>query len=104
MRRPPRFSAPIPSGPTLAEVCADFEPLRLVQARNLLGWRRSDLSDASRITPQRICHLESAVSKPKPWELTKLAEVLDVPPAFFKRGRPMAVLDSADLFMCTIDR
>lgn len=104
MPRSRRFSAPTPPAPTLTEVCAEFEPLRLVQARNMHGWRRADLADASGITAQRICHLESAVSKPQPWELTKLAEVLEVPHAFFRRGRPMAVLDSSALFMCTTDR
>lgn len=96
--------APLPPSPTPAEVCADFEPHRLVQARNLLGWTRRDLSDATGYEPWRICHWESAISVPKPYELEKVAEATGQLVAFFKRGRPMAILDSSQLFMCSVDR
>ena len=104
MTRLRALRSPLPPQPKAAEVCADFEPLRLVQARQLLGWRRRDLADATGYEPWRIAHWESAVSVPKPWELEKIAEVTGQIVPFFKRGRPMAVLDSANLFMCSIDR
>lgn len=92
--RPPR--APLPPRPTTAEVCADFEPYRLIQARNLLGWRRRDLSDATGFEL-------TAIGVPKPYELEKIAEVTGTVVAFFKRGRPMPILDSSQLHMCTVD-
>lgn len=98
------LSAPLPPQPTAAEVCADFEPHRLIQARNLLGWTRRDLSEATGIEPWRICNWESAISTPKPSELEKIAEATGCLVAFFKRGQPMAILDSSQLFICTTDR
>lgn len=100
MRRPRALRAPLPPSPTLAEVCADFEPHRLVQARNLLGWTRRDLSERTGIEPWRICHWESTISAPKPYELEKIADATGQLVAYFKRGRPMAILDSSKLFMC----
>jgi transcriptional regulator with XRE-family HTH domain len=104
MTRLRRLSAPLPPSPTTPEVCADFEPHRLVQARQLLGWTRRDLSEHTGIEPWRICHWESAASAPKPHDLEKVAEATGQLVAFFKRGRPMAILDSSQLFMCTVDR
>ena len=104
MRRLRVLSAPLPPSRTPAEVCADFEPQRLVQARNLVGWTRRDLSEATGIEPWRICHWESGISAPKPYELEKVAEATDCLVAFFKRGRPMAILESSALFMCTTDQ
>lgn len=98
------LGAPLKPQPTPAAVCADFEPHRLVQARNLLGWSRRDLSEATGYEPWRIAQWESAVSVPKPYELEKVAEAAGHLVAFFKRGRPMAVLDSSRLFMCRVDR
>lgn len=94
---------PLPPSPTAAEVCADFEPLRLVQARNLLGWTRRDLAEHTGVEPWRICYWESAISTPKPYELEKVAGTLGQLVAFFKRGRPMMVVDSSHLHMCRID-
>lgn len=99
-----RRSAPRTPGPSTVEVCADFEPRRLIQARNLLGWRRRDLADATGITPQQIQWWEVGVSVPKPYELEQVAEATGCLVAFFKRGRPLPQLDSGHLFMCTIDR
>lgn len=96
--------APLSPQPTTAEVCADFEPYRLIQARNLLGWTRWDLSDATGVEPWRICHWETAVSVPKPYELERIAEATGCLVAFFKRDRPMPILDSVHLRMCTVDR
>ncbi len=99
----PVSSLPKPQ-PTAVEVCADFEPYRLVQARNLLGWTRRDLSEATGVEPWRILHWETGISAPKAYELEKVAEATGHIVAFFKRGRPMAILDSSQLFMCEVDR
>ncbi|GAA0493838.1 hypothetical protein Ade02nite_21060 [Paractinoplanes deccanensis] len=103
-RRLRALSAPLPPQPTAVEVCADFEPYRLVQARQMHGWTRKDLSVASGLTPQQICWFEVGVLTPKAYELERIAEATGTLVAFFKRGRPMAVLDASSLFMCTIDR
>lgn len=104
MTRLRALRAPLPPSPTPAEVCADFEPYRLIQARNLLGWTRRDLADATGVEPWRICHWESAVSVPKAYQLERVAEATGQLVAYFKRGRPMPILDSAHLHMCNIDR
>lgn len=94
---------PLPPQPTTVEVCADFEPYRLVQARNLLGWTRRDLAEATGVEPWRIAHWESAISIPKPYELERIAEATGCLVAFFKRGRPMPILDSSHLHICNVD-
>lgn len=104
MARLRALRAPLPPSPTPAEVCADFEPYRLIQARNLAGLTRRDLADAIGVEPWRIAHWETAVTVPKPYELEKIAEATGMIVPFFKRGRPMPILDSAHLHMCTIDR
>ncbi len=93
-----------PPDPTPAEVCGDFEPLRLVQARNLPGWTRRDLAEAAGCMPQQVCWWESAVTVPKPYEIERAAQATGRLVTFLKRGRPMAALDSAHLFMCSIDQ
>jgi len=104
MARLRALRSPLPPSPTPTEVCADFEPYRLIQARQLLGWSRRDLSETTGIEPWRIAYWESAVSVPKPYELEKVAEATGCLVAFFKRGRPMPILDSSALFMCSVDR
>lgn len=104
MTRLRALRATLRPSPTPAEVCADLEPYRLIQARNLLGWTRRDLAEATGIEPWRIAYWEASVTAPKPYELEKVAEATGQIVPFFKRGRPMAILDSADLFMCSIDR
>lgn len=104
MTRSRRFSVPSTPGPTAVEVSADFEPYRLIQARQMNGWTRRDLSDHTGITPQQIGWWETGVGAPKAYELERLAEATGALVAFFKRGRPMVILDSAHLFMCEVDR
>lgn len=85
-------------------MCADFEPYRLVQARQLHGWTRRDLSEHTGVEPWRICHWETGISAPKAYRLEKVAEATGELVAFFKRGRPIAYIDSSQLFMCSTDR
>lgn len=103
MTRLRRLSAPLPPSPTTVEVCADFEPHRLIQARQLLGWTRRDLSDATGYEPWLICHWESSIGVPKAYQLEKVADATGCLVAFFKRGRPMSILDSSHLHMCKVD-
>nr|WP_221374527.1 helix-turn-helix transcriptional regulator [Actinoplanes polyasparticus] len=104
MARLRALSAPPPPQPTAVEVCADFEPYRLIQARQMNGWTRRDLSEATGLTPQQIAWFEGGVLTPKAYELERIADATGTLVAFFKRGRPMAILDSSALFMCTTDR
>lgn len=98
------LSAPVKPAVTAVEACADFEPYRLVQARQMLGWTRRDLADATGLTPQQIMWWETSVGAPKAYELEKIAEATGHIVGFFKRGRPMAILDSSALHMCEVDR
>lgn len=104
MNRSRRRPAPLPPGPTAVQVCADFEPHRLIQARQLNGWTRRDLAQAAGLTPQQIMWWETGVGAPKAYELERIAEATGCLVAFFKRGRPMVILDSSALHMCQVDR
>ncbi len=84
------------AGPTAADVCADFEPGRLVQARQLAMLSRADIAEAVGVPAWQILHWETAISVPKAYQLVKLAEVTGHIVPFFKRGRPMARLTEAD--------
>jgi transcriptional regulator with XRE-family HTH domain len=99
-----RFSRPRTPQPTAVEVCAAFEPYRLIQARQLAAISRADIGQHLGVPAWQILHWETAISVPKAYQLEQLAELLKVPVPFFKRGRPMAILDSGHLFMCTVDR
>lgn len=104
MRRLRALGASLLSEPTAVEVCADFEPYRLVQARHLAMLGRGDLADRVGVPAWQVLHWESAISVPKPYQLERIAEVTGQIVAFFKRGRPMAIIDSSRLFVCTVDR
>lgn len=95
-RRPRPLRRPLPPGPSLADVCADFEPHRLVQARQLAMLSRADIAEAVGAPAWQVLHWESSISAPKPYQLEKLAEVTGMIPAFFKRGRPMPRITEAD--------
>lgn len=98
-KRRPR-SAPTTPQPTPGEVARDFEPGRISQARELRMLNRRELAEQIGVTRVRLINLEMGISEPKPHEVIRLAEVLDVPVAFFRRGRPFARIDSGDVFMC----
>jgi hypothetical protein len=96
MARPRRLSTPLPPDPTLAEVCADFEPHRLVQARHLAMLSRGDLAEAIGVAAWQVLYWEANISQPKPYQLEKIAEATGQLAAFFKRGRPMLLITEAD--------
>ncbi len=98
--RPVRRRQPRPPAVSAVEVAADFEPYRLVQARHLAGMRRADLAAEVGVAPWQVVQWESHVSVPKAYEVERLADVLGVPVGFFKRGRPMAYLDTSSVFVC----
>jgi helix-turn-helix protein len=90
------LSTPLPPQPTPAEVSADFEPYRLVQARQLAMLSRADIGAALGIPAWQVLHWETGISAPKAYQLVKLAEVTDMIVPFFKRGRPMPRITEAD--------
>ena len=98
------LSTPLPPRQTVAEVCADFEPYRLIQARQLAMLSRADIAAHVGVPAWQVLHWESGISAPSAYQLEKLVEVTDMIVPFFKRGRPMAILDSAHLFMRPTDR
>lgn len=91
------LSAPLPPRPTLADICADFEPYRLVQARQLAMLSRADIAAAVGVPAWQVQYWEANIGAPKPYQLEKLAEVTGMIPAFFKGGRPMLRITEADV-------
>lgn len=98
--------APLPDAPTAAEVAADLEPYRVVLARQRFGWTRTELAErlGGRFTPAWVAAVESGMVQMRAYEVEKLAEVTENPVAYFKRGRPMAYLSPADVWICGSDR
>jgi transcriptional regulator with XRE-family HTH domain len=90
------LSTPLPPQPTAVEVSADFEPYRLIQARQLTMLSRADLAAHVGVLAWQVLHWESGISAPKAYQLEKLAEVTDTIVPFFKRGRPMPRITEAD--------
>jgi Zn-dependent peptidase ImmA (M78 family)/transcriptional regulator with XRE-family HTH domain len=70
-----------------------FDPTRLTQARNLAGKTKKWLADELGVTPAAVSQYEMGTHRPRPEVLPRLAQVLDVPLAFFLAGRPHGRLD-----------
>lgn len=96
MTRVRHLRATLPPAPTAVEVCADFEPGRLVQARHLAMMGRGDLAANVGVPPWQVLHWESAISVPKAYQLEKIADATGQLVAFFKRGRPFPRITEAD--------
>jgi transcriptional regulator with XRE-family HTH domain len=79
--------------PTPAEVHETFDPTRLTQARNLAGKTKKWLAEELGVTPAAVSQYEMGTNRPRPDVLPRLAQVLDVPLAFFQTGRPHGRLD-----------
>ena len=77
-----------------------FDPARLIQARRLRGLTPKELAAEAGTSPQTIGLYEAGVNTPGATMLVRLAKALDIPPAFFEAGRPMARLDSAEVYIC----
>lgn len=72
-----------------------FDPTRLTQARTLIGMTKRRLADELGVTPAAVSQYEMGTNRPRPDLLPRLAEILDVPLAFFLSGRPHARLDAS---------
>ncbi|GAA2995016.1 helix-turn-helix domain-containing protein [Actinokineospora diospyrosa] len=70
-----------------------FDPARLTQARNLAGKTKRWLADQLGVTPAAVSQYEMGANRPRADLLPKLAEVLQVPMAYFVAGRAQARLD-----------
>jgi Zn-dependent peptidase ImmA (M78 family)/transcriptional regulator with XRE-family HTH domain len=81
--------------PTPADVASAFDSARLTQARQLKGLTKKDVADDLGVTPAAVGQYEAGVARPRPDVLLRLADVLDVPVAFFAAGRPKAPLDAS---------
>lgn len=90
-----RLQPSAPSAPTPADVARAFDPARLTQARQLKGLTKKDVADDLGVTPAAVGQYEAGVARPRPDVLLRLAEVLEVPVAFFAAGRPNAQLDAS---------
>lgn len=81
--------------PAPSTVQAAFDPVRLTQARNLACRTKKWLASQLDVTPAAVSQYEMGTSRPRPELLPRMAEVLDVPLAFFLSGRPQARLDAS---------
>lgn len=87
-------------GPGLFELPATgsgrFEPARLTQARARLGVSKTDLAGEVGVSAAAIGQYEAGVNSPRPEVLERLATALNVRPAFFGVGRPLARFDTVN--------
>jgi Zn-dependent peptidase ImmA (M78 family)/transcriptional regulator with XRE-family HTH domain len=79
--------------PSPSAVHEAFDPARLAQARILIGMTKKRLAEELAVTPAAVSQYEMGTNRPRPDLLPRLAEVLNVPLAFFLTGRPYARLD-----------
>lgn len=79
--------------PSPAAVHEAFDAARLTQARTLIGMTKKRLAEELAVTPAAVSQYEMGTNRPRPDLLPRLAEVLNVPLAFFLAGRPYARLD-----------
>ncbi len=82
-------------GPALSAVAAAFDPARLTQARRLAGLTKSAIARELNVSAVAVGQWESGTHPPRPDHVGRLAELLDVPPAFLAAGRPYARLESS---------
>lgn len=80
---------------SLPAIAAAFDPARLTQARRLAGLTKRAVADHLNVSAVAVGQWEAGTNQPRPDHLTVLAELLDVPPAFFAAGRPYARLESS---------
>lgn len=75
-----------------------FEPDRLRQARQLAMLTKREVAEASGVSPAAVGQYEAGVSVPRPETISRLAEALDVPEAFFGSGRPLQRLETSETY------
>lgn len=80
----------------LTAIAAGFDPDRLTQARQLAELTKRAVAEAVGVSAAAVGQWESGASAPRPDHVSRLAEVLDVPPGFLAAGRRNVRLDVAD--------
>jgi Zn-dependent peptidase ImmA (M78 family)/transcriptional regulator with XRE-family HTH domain len=75
-----------------AGVAVDFDPARLALARRLAGLQRTKLARALEVTAAAVTQFEKGQAKPTLPIVDRLAVALEVPPEFFRAGRPVPAL------------
>lgn len=80
----------------LSSIAEAFDPGRLRQARALEELTKRAIADKIGVSPAAVGQWESGVASPRPDHVDRLAQALDVPPAFFAAGRRYARLDVGD--------
>jgi Zn-dependent peptidase ImmA (M78 family)/transcriptional regulator with XRE-family HTH domain len=83
------------NGSMLAAVAAAFDPARLTQARRLAGLTKKAVAGKLDVSAVAVGQWESGTHPPRPDHVGRLAEVLEVPPAFLAGGRPYARLEGS---------
>jgi Zn-dependent peptidase ImmA (M78 family)/transcriptional regulator with XRE-family HTH domain len=87
---------PPDEGQLLSSVAAAFDPSRLRQARHLAELTKRAIADRIDVSPAAVGQWESGANSPRPDHIARLAELLEMPPAFFAAGRRYVRLDAAD--------
>jgi Zn-dependent peptidase ImmA (M78 family)/transcriptional regulator with XRE-family HTH domain len=80
---------------TLTAVAAAFDPARLTQARWLAGLTKTAVARELKVSAVAVGQWESGAHPPRPDHIGRLADLLQVPPAFLAAGRPYARLESS---------
>jgi len=82
-------------GSILAAVAAAFDPARMTQARRLAGLTKKAVAEELNVSAVAGGQWKSGPHPPRADHVGRLAEVLNVPPAFLAGGRPYARLESS---------
>jgi Zn-dependent peptidase ImmA (M78 family)/transcriptional regulator with XRE-family HTH domain len=72
-----------------------FDPARLTQARRLAALTKTALAEELHVSAVAVGQWESGSHPPRPDHLKKLADLFEVPTAFFVAGRPYARLEGS---------
>lgn len=81
-----------------------FEPARLTQARRLATMTKTALAEELHVSAVAIGQWESGSHHPRPDHLKKLADLFEVPSAFFIAGRPFARLEGSSAHFRSLRR
>lgn len=81
---------------TLVAIAKTFDPNRLIQARRLAGLTKRAIAVEEGVSPAAVGQWEAGTTAPKAHHVARLAELLDVQPAFFAGGRRYVRLDLSD--------
>jgi len=82
--------------PTLVAIAKTFDSSRLLQARRLAGLTKRSVAADTGVSPAAVGQWEAGTTAPKAHHVARLAELLDVQPAFFAGGRRYVRLDTSD--------